>query len=247
MAKSSGYLLQSAIENSDWGTRVVQIEELTSEFVPTSIGFDLFLQKHAEPSVSLRCTFSGKSIVCAGKSEKGPAAPSDPYPYQGAVLFSVSELQQFDFPWLIGGTINMAHLAKGQAPIRTVRIFGGTALELTDDINVAALQSVKGPNQKLEIFRPEQYVPWQFITDEGDKEQLEYYGREDVPLNGTGVPARHFVIKSGDQILNFWMAEPGLLVKVGTGTEMEYRLVNYKQYKNLIPAVKVETQPAKPK
>ena len=242
MASSAGYLLQSEIENSDWGLRVVQIEELTSEFVPTSIGFDLFLQKHAKPNVSLKCTFSGDSIVCNGKSEKGPATPSDPYHYQGAVLFSVSELQQFDLPWLMAAAINMAHLTKGQAPVRTVRIFGGAALELTDDINVAALQSVKQPNQKLEIVRPEQYVPWEFISDEGDKEQLEFYGKEDVPLNGTTVAARHFVIKSGDEALNFWMAEPGLLVKIA-GTEMEYRLVNYKQYQKLIPGVKVEAQP----
>src|SRR5262249_18977207 len=108
-----------------------------------------------------------------------------------------SELQQFDFPWLIGGTINMAHLNKGQAPVRTVRIFGGAALELTDDINVAALKSVKEIKQKLEVVRPEKYVPWEFISDDGDKETLEYDGKEDVLLNGTSVAAKHFAIKSG--------------------------------------------------
>jgi hypothetical protein len=220
---------------------VLQIEELNGDFVPVSIGYELYLKDQTEPAVILRCSFSHNSILCDGKSEKGTAERSKPYPYQGPVLLSVLYLSRFDFAWLICGALNMAHLDSGKVPLHTVHLTGGAALELTDDINVAALKAVMTPNQNLTAIRPEGFTEWEFISEDGDEETLSFVGTEDVNLGATTIPARHFTIATGGKNMNLWLAPPGLLVKITFGENAEYVLTHYRQYRKLIPQIEVET------
>lgn len=234
---NAGYLLRSESESSTDGIRVVQVEELDKQFVPTSIAHELYLKGHTQPDAVVKCSFAAGAITCEGKSEKGTASPSRPYPYKGAVLLSVRDLSRFDFGWLIAGTLNMAHAA-GNASIHTIHVAGGAALELTDDINVAALQAVPGLKQKLKIIRPEGYTDWEFIS--GKDEELTFVGTENIELGGTIAPTGHYSLTSGDQTLHFWLAQPGLLVKMSRGADVEYTLTNYRQFRKLIAEVRVD-------
>ena len=145
---SGGYLLRSEIQGPAEEMRVVQTEELNDQLVPTSIGYELYLKKHTEPDVSMNCGFAANAITCDGKSEKGRAERSKPFKYEWPFLLAVRDLSRFDFSWLLAGALNMAHLTSGKTPVRTIRVTGGAALELTDDINIASLQAVMTPNQK---------------------------------------------------------------------------------------------------
>lgn len=238
---SGGYLLRSEIQDPKAGIRVLQLEELNSDFVPGSIGYQLYLKARTEPTVIVNCAFSHNSILCDGKSEKGTAKRSKPYPYKEPILFSVQDLSHFDFAWLMCGALNMAHLDSGKIPLRTVHLTGGAALELTDDINIAALKAVTTVNQKFMAIRPEGFTEWEFISEDGDEETLLFVGTEDVKLGATTITARHYSIASDGGNMNLWLAPPGLLVKMTFGENAEYVLTHYRQYRSLIPQLEVET------
>jgi hypothetical protein len=238
---SGGYLLRSEIQDRKAGIRVLQLEKLNGDFVPGSIGYELYLKDQTEPTVIVNCAFSHNSILCDGKSEKGTAERSKPYPYKGPVLLSVRDLSRFDFNWLMCGALNMARLDSGKIPLRTVQLTGGAALELTDDINIAALKAVATPNQKFTAIRPEGYTEWEFISEDGDEETLSFVGTEDVKLGATAIAARHYSVATGDANMNLWLAPPGLLVKMTFGENDEYVLSHYRQYRKLIPQIEVET------
>jgi hypothetical protein len=238
---SGGYLLRSEIQDPKAGIRVLQLEELNGDFVPSSIGYELYLKDQTEPTVIVNCTFSHNSILCDGKSEKGTAERSKPYPYKGPVLFSVRDLSRFDFAWLMCGAVNMAHLDSGKIPLRTVHLTGGAALELTDDINIAALKAVTTPNQKFTAIRPEGYTEWEFVSADGDEDTLSFVGTEDVKLGATTITARHYSIALGRANMNLWLAPPGLVVKITFGENAEYVLTHYRQYRKLIPQIEVES------
>jgi hypothetical protein len=238
---SGGYLLRSEIKDPKAGIRVLQLEELNGDLVPSSIGYELYLKDQAEPTVIVNCAFSNNSILCDGKSVKGTAARSKPYPYKGPVLFSVRDLSRFDFAWLICGALNMAHLDGGKIALRTVDLTGGAALELTDDINIAALKAVTTPNQKFTAIRPEGYTEWEFNSEDGDEETLSFVGTEDVKIGTTTMAARHYSVASGSANMNLWLAPPGILVKMTFGEKGEYVLTHYRQYRKLIPQIEVET------
>lgn len=242
---SGGYLLRSEIQDPKAGIRVLQLEELSGDFVPASIGYELYLKDQTEPTVIVNCAFSHNSIFCGGKSEKGIAERSKPYPYKGPVLLSVRDLSRFDFSWLMCGALNMAHLDSGTIPLRTVYLTGGAALELTDDINIAALKAVATPNQKFTAIRPEGYTEWEFISEDGEEdgeeETVSFVGTEDVKLGAIAIAARHYSVAAGGANMNFWLAPPGLLVKAAFGENGEYVLTHYRQYRKLIPQIEVET------
>jgi hypothetical protein len=237
---SGGYLLRSEIQSPAEEMRVIQSEELSDQLVPTSIGYELYLKKHTEPDVSMNCGFAANAITCDGKSEKGRAKRSKPFKYEGPFLLAVRDLSCFDFSWLLAGALNMAHLTSGKTPLRTIRVTGGAALELTDDINIASLQAVMTPNQKFTAIRPEHYTAWEFISGDEDEEMLVSIGVEDVQLSGTKVAARHYSLTTGDVTMHFWLADPGILVKMSSGKGAEYFLSNYRQYKKLISEFKVD-------
>jgi hypothetical protein len=69
---------------------------------------------------------------------------------------------------------------------------------------------------------------------------LVFIGVEDVQLSGTKVGARHYSLTSGDATMHFWLADPGILVKMTAGEGAEYVLTNYRQYRKLISEVKVD-------
>jgi hypothetical protein len=237
---SGGYLLRSEIQDPKAGIRVLQLEELNGDFVPGSIGYELYLKDQTEPTVIVNCAFSHNSILCDGKSEKGPAERSKPYTYKGPVLFSVRDLSRFDFAWLMCGALNMAHLDSGKIPLRTVHLTGGAALELTDDINIAALKAAMTPSQEFTAIRPESYTKWEFISEDGDEQTLSFVGTESVKLGETAITARHYSIATGGANMSLWLAGPGLLVKVTFGENAEYVLTHYRQYRQLIPQIGVE-------
>jgi hypothetical protein len=240
---SGRYLLRSEIQDLKAGIRVLQLEELNGDFVPSSIGYELYLKDQAEPTVIVNCAFSHNSILCDGKSDKGTAERSKPYPYKGPVLFSVLDLLRFDFAWLMCGALNMAHLDSGKIPLRTVHLTGGAALELTDDINIAALKAVMTPNQEFTAIRPEGYTEWEFISEDVDEETLSFVGTENVKLGATTIAARHYSVPAGRASINLWLAPPGLLVKMTfgeNGENAEYVLTHYRQYRKLIPQIEVE-------
>lgn len=241
---SGGYLLRSEIEDPKAGIRVLQLEELNGDFVPGSIGYELYLKNQTEPTVIVNCAFSHNAILCDGKSEKGTAERSKPYPYKGPVLLAVQDLSRFDFAWLMCGALNMAHLDSGKIALRTVQLTGGAALELTDDINIAALKAVMTPNQKFTAIRPKGYTEWEFISEDGDEETLSFVGTEDVKLGATTIAARHYSVATGSANMNLWLAPPGLLVKMTfgeNGENAENVLTHYRQYRKLIPQIGVET------
>ena len=70
-----------------------------------------------------------------------------------------------------------------------------------------------------------------------------YIGVEDVQLSETKVAARHYSLTTGDVTMNFWLADPGILVKMTSGKGAEYFLSNYRQYKKLISEFKVDDPP----
>lgn len=237
---SGGYLLRSEIHTPANGIPVFQLEELNDQLIPTSIGYELYLKDQAEPKVIVNCAFARDSITCGGKSEKGIAHPSKPFQYKGPFLFAVRDLSHFDFAWLMAGAMNMAHLTSGKASLRTIHLTGGAALELTDEINVAMLQAVMTSKQTFRAIRPERYTEWEFISDDDDVETVSFLSAEEVELNETKVPARHYSIKTSGETLHFWMADPGILLKIKARGKVEYVLANYRQYKKLIPQIKVD-------
>lgn len=244
--RSGGYLLRSEIQSAADGIRVVQLEEMNDRFVPTSIGYELYLKNHTEPDVVVSCTFAHNSITCDGKSEKGKAKQSRPYRPKGPFLLAVRHLSRFDFAWLAAGALNMYLQDSGKPSIRTIHLTGGAALELTDDISIAALQGVMTPNQKFTAIRPESYTEWEFISDDADKEAITAAGTEEIQLDGTKVSTRHYLLISGDVTIHFWLAQPGLLVKVSAGEGVDYVLTNYRQHRKLIAEVDVETPARSP-
>jgi len=237
---SGGYLLRSEIQDPIAGIRVLQLEELKGDFVPSSIGYELYLKDQTEPTVIVNCAFSRNSILCDGKSEKGTAERSKPYRYKGPVLFSVQYLMHLDVAWLMCGALNMAHLGRGKIPLRTVHLTGGAALELTDDIDTAAIKAAMTPNQKFTAVRPEGYTEWEFISENGDVETLSFIGTEDLKLGATTIATRHYSLATGGASINVWLAPPGLLAKMTFGENVEYVLTNYRQYRKLIPQIEVE-------
>ena len=237
---SGGYFLRSEIPTPQNGTRVLQIEELNDHLVPTRIAYELYMKGRTEPNVIVSCTFANSYVSCDGKSEKGTAPRSAAYPCKVAILFSVRDLAHFDFPWLMASALNAAEFTSGKARLRTIHLTGGAALELTDDINVAELQAVMTPSQKLTVVRPESYTEWEFMSDDDDVETLTFIGTDQLELNGAKVPARHYSLGSGDEATDFWLAAPGILLKMSMGSETQYLLSNYHQFRKLIPEIKTE-------
>lgn len=236
----AGYVLRSEISNSQGQIRVIQIEELDSQLVPASIGYELYTKERQTPDASLTCKFSGTSITCDGTSEKGRARASQPCPHQEAFMLVVEELSRFDFGWLAAGTLNMAHLDTGKTKVHTIHVGGGAALELTDDINVATLQAAMTPNQKFTAVRPKDYTEWEFTANDGEEEILAFVGNEVVTLGRDEISARHYSLSGGDTVMDFWVAGPGLLVKTSVGNQTNILLTDYRQFKPLISGIKVE-------
>jgi hypothetical protein len=80
---------------------------------------------------------------------------------------------------------------------------------------------------------------WNF--DSEDEETLQFIGAETLEFDGTKIAAKHYAFGNEGEAKHLWVAGPGVLVKI-SGSEPDDVLVlaNYKQYKALIPGIKVD-------
>src|ERR1700726_1380454 len=154
---SGGFRLESQIDGQRAGMRVIQIEHLTDQLVPTAIGYDLYRKDQQIAGITANCDFSAGSIICTGSSGKDQAAPSAPYKPGGPFWMWIEGLSSLDVPWLLDGVVNMAHLDKGQTKIEILVVSGGTGVMIGDAINIAALETIGKP---LTVIAPDKPIPW---------------------------------------------------------------------------------------
>lgn len=237
----AGYQLVSEIQNVRGGMRVVQLEELDNRLVPVTIGFELYAKNEGKPATRVACTLVKTSVSCHGDdSSKGVAPVSAAYEVEGPFIFWVRDLPFFDIGWQMSGGLNMVRsLQAKKVLLKTLLVTGGSALILTDKLNIAALEAVKGPNQTVTSIVPENYTKWEFESDEGTS--LEVVGKEEIQIDGKKIIAEHFSFKSAEEgPVDFWISSAGLLVKMADNGNTDIVLANYRQYKALIPEFKVE-------
>ncbi|HXA83582.1 MAG TPA: hypothetical protein VNZ47_00805 [Candidatus Dormibacteraeota bacterium] len=235
-----GYHLSSEIQNVPGGMRVIQLEDLDSQLVPVTIAFELYPKNETQPAVRLACAVVKTSVSCRGDdSAKGAAPVSSAYDVQGPFIFWLRDLAFFDIGWQMSGGLNMMHSMPAKtAALKTLLVTGGSALILTDKLNIAAVEAVKGPNQTVTAITPEKYTEWEFESDE--ETSLVTLGKEEIRIDGKKITATHYSVKNRDEgPTDFWMAA-GLLVKMTDRESAEFVLNNYRQYKTLIPEFKVE-------
>ena len=246
---TEGYHLESEVKNLPGGMRVVQVEDLDNQLIPVMMGFDLYAKNQAKPTVHLQCAVVKTTVTCSGDSDKGPVATSPAYDAHGPFVLWVKDLATLDLAWVLTGAVNMAHLQSGKTGVKALVVAGGAALVLTDKLNVAALKAAMAPNQTLTVISPEHYTEWEFDSEE--ETALELVGTEEVKMNGTKITATHYRLNLAEEPAHFWTTRSGLLIKMSDKKNSEYVLRNYKQYKNLVPELKVEgqttAQPAKTK
>jgi hypothetical protein len=239
---SSGYHLESEIQNQPAGMRIVQTEEMNERFVPVTIGYVLYRKGQKEPGITATCEFANGPIICSGMSGSDRAAPSEPYKPSGPFWLWMEGLFSLDMPWLLDGAVNMAHLDKGRANIATLTVSGGSAVMIGDAVNVARLEAVKTPGQTLTVIAPNKPIPWDFASDE--ESPLEFIGIESLDVSGTKVAAKHYTLTNGNQPTNLWIAGSGLLIKMSDAERGEFVLAGYWQCKKLIPELPVQPQPS---
>jgi hypothetical protein len=234
------YRLSSEIQNVPGGMRVIQLEDLDGQLVPVTIGFELYSKNETKPGVRVACAVAKTSVSCRGDdSAKGTASASAAYDVQGPFIFGLRDLAFFDIGWQMDSGLNMMHsMLTKTAALKTLLVTGGSALILTDKLNIAAVEAVKGPNQTVIAITPEKYTEWEFESDE--ETPLVTLGKEEIQIDGKKITAIHYSVKSRDEgPTDFWMAA-GLLVKMMDRENAEFVLNNYRQYKTLIPDLKVE-------
>jgi hypothetical protein len=242
---SGGYRLRSEYVKMPAGMRVVQVEELDRRLAPTMIGYELYRNNEKEPGIVVRCEVLKSAVTCGGEFEGKPVPASSPYKQEGAFWLWMEGLFALDMPWLIDGTVNMAHLEKGTAKVPTISVLGGTAVLIGDAVNVAKLKAVRGLGEKLTVIAPDKPVNWDLYSDE--ESLLELVDTTTVDVDGTKVAAKHYTFKNGGQPMDLWITESGLLIKMsGTGDRLEWALANYKQYKKLIPELPIEKSDSLP-
>ena len=231
---TGGFHLESEIQGQPQGMRIVQIEELDQRYVPVTIGYELYREGQKVPSLSANCNLSG-AVTCTGASGADRAKPSKPYKPVGPFWLYMDGVTSIDLPWLLSGAVNMAHLENGKVDVATLSVFGGTAVMLGDAVNVARLQAVMRPGQTLNVVAPQKPIPWELSIKE--ESPLEIIGKETIEINKTEIAVKHYRYVSGNDAMNLWTAGNGIVVKLANFT-----LVNYKQYRQLIPELATESQ-----
>jgi hypothetical protein len=238
---SGGYHLSSEIQNVPGGMRVVQLEDLDNQLVPVTIGLELYPKNETKAAVRVACALVKTSVTCRGDdSAKGAAPASATYDVQGPFIFWLRDLAHFDIGWQMSGALNMAHsLPAKKTALKTLLVTGGSALVLTDKLNLAAVEAVKSSNQTVLALTSENYLDWEFDSDE--ETPLEVLGNEDIQMDGKKITAVHYSFKSAEQgPTDFWVTSAGMLVKMVDKGNREFALNNYRQYKRLILEIKVE-------
>lgn len=238
---TGGFHLESEIQGQPQGMRIVQIEELDQQYVPVTIGYELYREGQKAPSLSANCNVSG-AVTCTGASGADRAKPSKPYKPAGPFWLYMDGVASVDLPWLLSGAVTMAHLENGKVDVATLSVFGGTAVMLGDAVNIAKLQAVMRPGQTLSVLAPGKPIPWELSIKE--ESPLEMIGKETIEINKTEIAVKHYGLVSGDNTVNLWTAGNGIVVKVGLKAG-NLTLVNYRQYRQLIPELATDSQAAK--
>lgn len=233
-SSSGRFRLESEIENSPMGIRVVQTEDLTDRFLPTGIGYNLYRNDLQSPSITVACDFSSGSVVCSGNSGKDQAGPSKPYKPSGPFWMWIEGLGSLDMPWLLAGALNMAHLENGKIKIATLTVSGGTGVMIGDAVNVAKLEALKKP---LTVIAPGKPLPWNLTTTE--ESLFEFVASESKEVDGTKVAVRHYASKGKKNTWDLWITDSGLLTKAALGGNFSFVLAQYKQYRKIIPELQV--------
>jgi hypothetical protein len=140
----------------------------------------------------------------------------------------------------MSGALNMVRSSTAKkTALKTLVVTGGSALILTDKLNIAALEAVKGPNQTVTAVVPDSYTDWEFDSDE--ETALKIHGKEEIQIDAKKITAEHSSFKSSEESpTDLWLSSAGLLVKMVDKGNAEFVLSNYRQYKALIPEFKVE-------
>jgi hypothetical protein len=236
-----GYHLSSEIQNVPGGMRVVQTEDLNSQLVPTNIAFELFSKNNTNPTTTVTCGVNNTLVSCAGRdSSKGQAPACSTHDAKGPFIFWLRDLATFDLAWQMSGALNMVRFSTAnKTALKALVVTGGSALILTDKLNIAALEAVKGPNHKVTAVVPDSYTDWEFDSDE--ETALEIHGKEEIQIDAKKITAEHSSFKSSEEgPTDLWLSSAGLLVKMVDKGNAEFVLSNYRQYKALIPEFKVE-------
>jgi hypothetical protein len=234
--KSPGHFrLESECEKHPAGLRVVQTEDLTDRFVPTTIGYELYRKDQAIPSISATCDFASGALVCTGNAGKDQASPSAPYKPQGAFVPWIEGLSSLDLPWLMAGALNMAQWDKGRAQIETLIVSGGSGVMIGDALNMAALQSTGKP---ITFVGPDKPTPWSFSS--ADRESLQFIASETAELQGEKVAVKHYASTDSKEQGGMWITDSGLLTKMTAQENLSFVLKSYKQYRKIIPELPAE-------
>lgn len=177
-------------------------------------------------------------MICTGNSGTDKADPSAQYKLNDPFLMWIEGLPSFDLPWLFDGLINMAHPEKGKVRWATLVVSGGSGVMIGDAVNVGKLQAIQKNEGHfpLTVIAPDKPIPWRFRTEEGS---LVFVASESIELNSTKVAGRHYVSTDGKESFDFWTTDSGVLTKFARG-KGSLVLVNYKQYRKLIPELPVE-------
>ena len=241
---SGGYQLKSEIQGQPAGMRVLQIEDLTDHFVPTLIEYELYRSNEQTPSITASCDLSAGTVVCTGRSGHDKAIPSPPYKFSGPSWIWMEGLFSLDIPWLLDGAMNMAHTEDAKINIATLVVSGGTGFMIGDAVNIANLQAIKTPAQTLTIVAPTKPISWGFRSPK--ESSLEFVARESQELNGTKIAVKHYS-SSADKTktAGVWITDSGFITKIIGDRNATHALVNYKQYKKLIPELPIEAVSSK--
>jgi hypothetical protein len=238
--KPGGYRLESEILNLPGRLRLVQTEELNNALAPAAMGYELYKNDEKEPGITVNCKISPEAITCGGTFEKQQVPASAPYKQEGPFSLLMEDFYVVDFQWLMEGTVSLAHPEGGKTKVPTVSVLGGTAVLIGDAVNVANLQAVKQPQQNLVVVASKKPTEWELYSNE--ESLVEMVGAGTVEVDGVKVAARHYTFTNGDNRLDLWIAGSGVPVKLDAHVDA-YVLVNYKQYKRLIPELPVVDHP----
>lgn len=206
---SGGYRLESEIQNQPAGMRIVQVEELTDNFVPTSIGYQLTRKDETAPSIIATCDFSTKGLTCTGSSGGDLAPTSEIYKVDRPFWMWIEELSALDIPWLFGGALNMARFEKGSATVTTVVVSGGSGVMIGDARNVALLETTGKP---VHVVAPSKPIPWSFKSEE--QAPIEFVASESLDIGGTKIAVRHYASADKKTLGGMWITDCGIPAKM---------------------------------
>jgi hypothetical protein len=230
--KSGDYELQSEIQNLPSHIRLIQVETLNEALIPTSIGYRLYAKGTEKAAVSVTCEFPAGTITCRGQSRNGPPMISKPYKYPGSFWLFLEGLSALDMPWLLDGALNRAIAQSGSLQLSTITVSGGGSNLLTATLDEAKLRAVN-PGATLTVPSLDNSAEWSFSSEM--ENEFKFAGTETIQVKQEKISTKHYVLSGPGEPMHLWITRSGILVKID-----DVVLINYKQYRKLIPELKVD-------